>query len=161
MIYRIPNIKIDFNKSIRQKRDTSKFNFDDSDFLFIKKKSYELDPIVVLDPKQYCGIIESFEKICYMQNVLELWEFREDVIENLSNDDIARTIDTVNVSPVTGHTFNYTSLLGEIKRNSTGNIISAKTIKTDWMLHVNFSNVDFKKTGNIAGTENGVSITII
>lgn len=62
------------------------------------------------------------------------------------------------ISPVTGHPINVTQLLGGIEKNeTTGEILSASSIMSQWFLYVNFSDVDHSKIGNIAGTEDFVS----
>lgn len=105
----------------------------------------------------YCGIINSFPLNCYQQNLLELWNFNRDIIRNLTVEDILHTINTVDTSLTTGHKMNASHLLGDIKRNEVGDIIGAGSLITQWFVHVNFSEVDQEKHGNIAGTENWVS----
>lgn len=56
-----------------------------------------------------------------------------------------------------GNLRNYEDLLGGIKRNETGHIISATALHTFYMVYVNFSSVDMDKTGNNAGTADWVS----
>lgn len=104
----------------------------------------------------YCGIINSFPVNCYQQNLLELWNFNRELIRNLTVEDILQTINTKDTSLTTGHKMNVTSLLGDIKRNEFGEIIGAGSLITQWFVHVNFSEVDQEKHGNIAGTENWV-----
>lgn len=104
----------------------------------------------------YCGIISSFPLGCYQQNLLELWNFNRDVIRNLTVEDILLTINTMDTSLTTGHKMNVSTMLGDIKRNAEGEIISAGSLITQWYVHVNFSEVDHEKHGNIAGTENWV-----
>lgn len=105
----------------------------------------------------YCGIINSFPLNCYQQNLLELWNFNRDVIRSLTVEDILNTVNTMDTSLTTGHKMNVTNLLGDIKRNPDGEIIGAGSLITQWFVHVNFSEVDHEKHGNIAGTENWVS----
>lgn len=102
----------------------------------------------------YCGIINSFPLNCYQQNLLELWNFKRDVIKNLTIEEILHTVNTVDTSLTTGHKMNVSHLLGDIRRNSDGEIIGAGSLITQWFVHVNFSEVDHEKHGNIAGTEN-------
>lgn len=109
----------------------------------------------------YCGIINSFPVNCYQQNLLELWNFNRDVIRNLTVEDILQTINTKDTSLTTGHKMNVTSLLGDIKRNEMGEIIGAGSLITQWFVHVNFSEVDQEKHGNIAGTENWVGESLV
>lgn len=53
---------------------------------------------------------------------------------------------------------NYANFLGGVERNTSGLIISAKSILTTWFLNVNFSQVNTDKIGNDAGTENMVNM---
>lgn len=109
----------------------------------------------------YCGIINSFPLNCYQQNLLELWNFNRSAIQNLTVEDILNTINTVDTSLTTGHKMNATNLLGDIKRDDAGLIIGAGSLITQWFVHVNFSEVDHEKHGNIAGTENWVRHVVI
>lgn len=104
----------------------------------------------------YCGIINSFPLNCYQQNLLELWNFNRDIIGNLTVEDILHTVNTLDTSLTTGHKMNASHLLGDIRRNEAGEIIGAGSLITQWFVHVNFSEVDHEKHGNIAGTENWV-----
>lgn len=53
---------------------------------------------------------------------------------------------------------NYSSLLGGVKRNSTGHIISAESLVALWMVNVNFEDVDMNVAGNDAGTADWVCL---
>jgi hypothetical protein len=64
-------------------------------------------------------------------------------------------------SPVFGHRMNYLPLLGGIKRSDSGFIVSAKSIRMFWVVHVNFSSVDYDKSGNLAGTGDLVSTIVL
>lgn len=57
-----------------------------------------------------------------------------------------------NFSPVYGHPMEYVPLLGGIERNASGVIISAKSLLTIWVVQVNISDIDYDKSGNLAGT---------
>lgn len=46
----------------------------------------------------------------------------------------------------------YVPLLGGIKRNASGVIVSAKSLLTIWVVQVNISDIDYEKSGNLAGT---------
>lgn len=114
------------------------------------------DPSVHLFSSIYCGIINSLPLGCYMENILELWKFDAEQIDNLTKEDVLNTLSTTKISPTTGHETDFVHLLGGIERNSTGHIVSAKSLLTHWMVYINFSTVDHDKNGNIAGTEDWV-----
>ena len=89
------------------------------------------------------------------ENLVELWEYDENKIAQLTKQEIIRAINKTKVSPVTGHTSEFYNLLGGVERNEIGEIISAKSVLSFWTLHVNFTDpsINFKKVGNAAGTE--------
>lgn len=105
------------------------------------------------DMKNYCEMVESLPKGCMRENFLELWKSNRERIQNLSKDDIISKLNRTEYSPETGHAANFVSMLGEVARDSDGKIISAKSLISSWMLHINFSEVDSSKLGNNAGTE--------
>lgn len=86
-------------------------------------------------------------------NFLELWKSNPDRIQRLTKEEIIFKLNSSEVSPETGHESHFDSLLGRIERNSSGFIISAKTILMTFILHINFTDVDSSKLGNSAGTE--------
>lgn len=144
------------------KRQT--FDFDDD--LFdedltvrpIAKPSKPFNPSVDLNPTVYCGIIESLPMGCLMQNLLEIWRFDENIIGNLTKQDILNAINLTTISASSGHDSDFVGLLGGIKRNSSGHIISATALMSHWMVYLNFSMVDHDTTGNDAGTEDWVRL---
>lgn len=103
-----------------------------------------------------CGVFNILPLGCYHQNLLELWDFKREVIQNLTVEDILYAVNNVDISATTGHKMNVANMLGDIKRNEAGEIIGAGALITQWYVHVNFSEVDHEKHGNIAGTENWV-----
>lgn len=46
--------------------------------------------------------------------------------------------------------------MGGVVRNENNEVVSARTLMTKWVLHVNFTDVDLDEIGNLAGTENWV-----
>ncbi|XP_046483192.1 patched domain-containing protein 3 [Neodiprion pinetum] len=100
----------------------------------------------------YCNTYNSFEKSCYLKSILDVWNFDDATMSNLTTDEIVRSIKTVKTSPSLGHKMNYGELLGGIIRDDTGRIIGATAVKTQWFLNVNFSAVDMDKIGNDVGT---------
>lgn len=95
---------------------------------------------------------------CLMQNILEIWNFDENIIGNLTKEDIINAINLITISAASGHESDFVSLLGGLNRNATGHIISATALKSHWMVYINFLNVDHNKIGNDAGTEEWVSV---
>jgi len=51
----------------------------------------------------------------------------------------------------------FTALLGGVEKDENGTIISAKSLLTFYMVHVNFTAVDMEEVGNQGGTADWVS----
>lgn len=117
-----------------------------------KDNGTEKDMSLSLDPALYCSFIEVMKEECYEKSILDLWDYNEDIIANLTEDDIIRAINSYDPKTILGRFKNYEHLLGDIVRNETGHIIGAATIENAWMVRVNFSSVDIDKAGNIGGT---------
>lgn len=73
---------------------------------------------------------------CLQQNVLELWKNDKDRISQLSKENIIKALNKTTIGPISGHETPFTSLLGGVQKNEAGEIISAKSVLTLWMLHV-------------------------
>ncbi|XP_043499813.1 patched domain-containing protein 3-like [Polistes fuscatus] len=147
--FKIPSIK----GHIRNTRST---NYLDNEF-FEEEPSADLnktvfEPAVHADTNLYCSIYDSLPRACFMYSILDLWEYDSNKIKNQTKEDIIMRINTVKVSPTLGHPMNFTDLLGDVTRDKNGRIVSAKALKTQFMVRVNFSNIDMDTSGNDAGT---------
>jgi Niemann-Pick C1 protein len=154
-LHRIPLIaKFTVDEPDRKRRQTDfEDNFFDDDEDEAKKnlkKAFE--PMLNIDMKKYCALIDSLPKGCMRENILELWKSNQEKIETLTKQEIIDKLNVTQYSPETGHVANFVSLLGEVERDSNGMIITAKSLLSSWMLHINFSEVD-SKMSNMAGTE--------
>ncbi|XP_055549152.1 patched domain-containing protein 3-like [Wyeomyia smithii] len=122
-----------------------------------KKSKPFFNPSVDLPSFMYCPMIDKLPIGCMEFSILELWKYDRDVIAQLTKEQIVEKLNKTKISPVTGHTVDFTELLGGVERDWSGRIVSASSVKTNWMLHVNFSEVDLDVSGNIAGTEDWVT----
>ncbi|XP_053693061.1 patched domain-containing protein 3-like [Sabethes cyaneus] len=118
-----------------------------------KKTKPFFNPSVDLPSFMYCPMIDRLPIGCIELSILELWKYDRDVIAQLTKEQIVEKLNKTKISPVTGHTVDYTEMLGGVERDWSGRIVSASSVMTNWMLHVNFSEVDLDVSGNIAGTE--------
>lgn len=145
----------DDENKIRKKRSDFDDNFFDDDESSNSKKDFKkiLEPFMNMNMQKYCEIVDSLPKGCMRENFLELWKSNSEKIETLTKDDILMKLNKTDVSPETGHAANFVSLLGAKETNNEGYIISARSLISSWMLHINFSEVDSTKLGNMAGTE--------
>ena len=74
----------------------------------------------------YCDMIDKLNTQCFEQSLLEIWMYNDDIINNLSSEEIIRAVNILDRSPYFGFKYKYSKLLGSIERNETGHIISAK-----------------------------------
>lgn len=162
--FQIPNIAElnddddDQNRKRRGVRGSSKVLSDLAVSLHrMKRTGRPFNPSVDVAPFIFCAIVESLPIGCMLQNLLELWNFDEDTIKHLTKEDILNALNTTQHSLTTGHEAHFDRLLGGITRNETGHIVAATGLLTNWMVYVNFSNVNHDKVGNSAGTEDWVS----
>lgn len=142
----------------RKRRRRSDFKdefFESSDESSESKKALKklFEPLLNIDMKQYCKMIEMLPRGCMRENFLELWKSNPEKIQSLSKEEIISKLNRTDVSPETGHAANFAPLLGKVHTNGSGYIMSAKSILASWMLHINFTEVDSTKIGNMAGTE--------
>lgn len=122
-----------------------------------KLDSVPYNPSVDVPKFIFCGIVNSLKTGCFIQNILELWNFDPHIIGELSKEDILTAIHSTNISSTTGHETPFENLLGGITRNETGHIVKATGLLAHWMIYINFLEVDHDKVGNSAGTEDWAS----
>lgn len=80
LFYRIPNIDIDIMNLLVQPYGRNK----------TKKIS---DPSADMNAATYCSFVEAMmEKDCFVNSILELWNFDKNKIQNLTKDDIINKI---------------------------------------------------------------------
>ena len=84
----------------------------------------------------FCNLVESLTEKCGQQNLLEIWRYREDLIQTTTQDEILNAVNLLNSSPWFGHDTDYTSLLGGVTRNSTGHIVKASSTIMFWSITV-------------------------
>lgn len=93
---------------------------------------------------------------CVKFSILDLWKFDSEKIAEDSMEGIITKINTIKVSPTLGHGFNFSQLLGDVTLDDSGRIIAAGSVKTVFLVHVNYLNVNMDKIGNEAGTADWV-----
>ena len=89
----------------------------------------------------YCDYVEELETTCFEQSLLGIWLYDEYVISHLSTDDILYAVNILDRSPYLGFKYDYAKLLGSIKRNSTGHIVSATAALYNLNTVVDSSNI--------------------
>ncbi|XP_054280172.1 NPC intracellular cholesterol transporter 1-like [Macrosteles quadrilineatus] len=150
--FRVPVVQI--NK--RRRRSSNVYLTDDLEdedsHLDVGGGLFDFEPSVHLPKTLFCTIVSSFSTGCYEHSILEFWKYDEQEIESITKEDIIFALNQTTISPVLGLSMEYTHLLGGIVRNESGIIVSASSVLSQWMVHVNFSAVDMELVGNDGGT---------
>ena len=91
-------------------------------------------------PKPYCEIAESMKYACIEMSILELWandgkydEKTDEIIENLTYENVIDKINSVNKSGIFFIEKNFTSMISDIKYDENGRIIGAKATVMNWV----------------------------
>lgn len=67
------------------------FNLDNSD----PTNNKTFDPSINLNPALYCSFVEVMQQECFERSILELWDFNETKIEQLTKTDILSVINSL------------------------------------------------------------------
>ena len=101
----------------------------------------------------YCNYVRDLETKCFEQSLLEIWNYDQDIVNALTEEDIIGAINQYDRSPYFGYAFNYTTLLGGIKTNSSHGTISASSAMYNLATTVNLSRIVSSSDTQNAGTE--------
>ena len=115
------------------------------------------EPLSELPSNVYCDIVNTLEKKCLEQSLLEIWMYHEDTIKRLTQEDILFAINKLDRSPYFGFTYNYTNLLGSIQRNESGHIIGASSTMHHFVTVVDLDDVSTLELAD-SGTEPAASL---
>ncbi|CAF4815009.1 unnamed protein product [Pieris macdunnoughi] len=119
-----------------------------------------VDNTLWVDDEFYCGFLEAFQLTCLKYNILDLWRNDPDLIRNASEHEIIEKINKVKLNPVSGHPTDFVKMLGGVKRDKSGKIVSAKSVLISWYMNVNMTAVNLDEVGNLMGTEDWVSLEL-
>ncbi|PSN55875.1 hypothetical protein C0J52_02764 [Blattella germanica] len=109
----------------------------------------------------YCRIVNNLDTACMEHNILELWKFNKYKIQQLNEPKIIKALNRTTISPVFGHPTNYIKLLGDIKKNETGHVVGASALLSLFMVHVDYSQINYDENGNTAGTADMATKTVL
>lgn len=112
--------------------------------------------MVHVDSDLYCGVMNSLPQGCLLFSILDIWEFNSTLIKSQTKEQIVDKFNSVHISPTLGHPMNFSQLLGGTVTDSKGRIVSAKIVKTQWMVYINFAKANMDEIGNDAGTADWV-----
>ena len=84
----------------------------------------------------YCDLVTTLNEKCIQTSLLEIWKYREELINSATQQEILDAVNLLVRSPWYGYDADYSSLLGGIQRNSSGHIVSAKSAQMVWVVEV-------------------------
>ena len=89
----------------------------------------------------HCDFLDTLDKKCLEQSILEIWMYHEETVNSLTQDDILFAVNNLRESPYYGYDFNYSTLLGAITRNSSGHIVAARSALHHYITVVDLNNL--------------------
>ena len=101
-----------------------------------KTKSAASDVVDDLPRNVYCDLVTTLNSKCVMTSLLEMFRYDENNIKTTNTEEILRAVNELERSPWYGYDRDFSSLLGGIKRNASGHVISAKTALMVWSVTV-------------------------
>ena len=99
----------------------------------------------------YCALVSSLEEKCIQTSLLEIWSYKEHLVDTVTREEILTAVNLLARSPWYGYDVDYASLLGGITRNSSGHIIGAKTAQMIWVVEV-------PEEGRVISAHSGVEL---
>jgi len=84
----------------------------------------------------YCDLVNTLNEKCLQTSLLEIWKYREELINSASQQEILDAVNLLVRSPWYGYDVDYSNLLGGIMRNSSGHIVGAKSAQMVWVVEV-------------------------
>ena len=94
-------------------------------------------------PEPYCQFVKSAATVCLEDSILELFaedgEFDEEVFEALTDEAVLEAVNTKNKSGLFNTEKNFTKLLSEVSRNTSGHIVGARVATITWVARVNLA----------------------
>lgn len=118
------------------------------------------DNTLWFDDEFYCSFLEEFQMVCLEYNIIDLWKNQWDLIKNTTKHDIVTKVNNIKLNPLTGHPVDYRKLLGGVKKDESGDVVSASSVLLTWYTQVNMSQVDINEVGNLIGTEDWVTVPL-
>jgi len=120
----------------------------------INKSNEGTDTLDKIPDRIYCDLVNTLNEKCLQTSLLEIWKYREELINSASQQEILDAVNLLARSPWYGYDADYANLLGGITRNSSGHIVGAKSMRMVLVLRV-------PEEGRIVGAQgSGVELGI-
>ena len=104
----------------------------------------QIDTYKNLPRNIYCELVDTLDTQCFEQSLLEIWMYNEEIIKEISTEDLLTAINRLDRSPYFGFRYNYSKLLGSIQRNESGYIIGAKAVLYNLATFVDYDNIQYR-----------------
>ena len=95
-----------------------------------------------LPPNIYCDLVTTLNTKCKESSLLEIWQYKEDLINTATQQEIIDAGNILERSPWYGYQKDFSETLGGITRNRTGHIVAAKSELMLFFNKVDYSQVD-------------------
>jgi hypothetical protein len=90
--YRVPNI-YPYTKRLENKS----LNISDFVKLNVSAKKHPFEPVVDLDPTLFCGMLDQLQLECFQENLVALWKYDAEIVQQLSLEDVIETINKTTI----------------------------------------------------------------
>ena len=84
----------------------------------------------------YCDLVTTLNSKCVLTSLLEMFRYDENNVKTTNTEEILQAVNDLERSPWYGYDRDFSSLLGGLKRNASGHIISAQTALMVWSVTV-------------------------
>jgi len=98
--------------------------------------SEHTDTINGLPDNIYCDLVTTLNEKCILTNLLEIWQYKEDLIRSTTTQEILDAVNLLVKSPWFGYDADYTRFLGGVQKNSSGHVVAAKSTQMIWKLRL-------------------------
>ena len=92
-------------------------------------------------------MVNTLNSKCKESSILEIWQYKEDLINTATQEEIIDAVNLLERSPWYGYDKDFSKTLGGITRNSTGHIVAAKSELMIFVINFDDENVDTSKGG--------------
>lgn len=135
--------------------------YDDEKYDIYPNVTHPYNPSVDLPLNSFCHLVEKLPKVCYSKSIIEYWNYNASKIANLTLEDVITKIDVTKRSPETGLRITVEPELSGIERDIDNRIISATSVQLYWFVSVNYTITNHNDFGNVAGTEQWVTLEVL
>lgn len=120
----------------------------------------DFDWSLAFDKTIYYQFYEKMPKDCLEFSILEIWGNNDTAIEELTDEEVLREINTANMSVTYAYPMDFQAFLGGIERDESGQVIGAKTTLTQIVMRINRTEIDLGMLTNDAGLADEVDMAL-